>query len=150
MGPEVEAGALLAAAVADPALGAEDGFDVALGDGWAGGAGGFAGVEGALFDPPAEGIDFGGGEFGAGDGHASGGDHAEQETVVGLAGEDGGAGVAAAKEGVAGGEGEARLGGFVAVAGDAFGSEDGQDVGGEAGVGRGGDGEQQRKSKSAG
>jgi hypothetical protein len=36
------------------------------------------------------------------------------------------------------------------VAADAFGAEDGEDVGGEAGVGRGGDGNQQRKSESAG
>ena len=116
-------------------------------------SGGWAGIGGAVLDPGFEVADLGGGE-GAFWGHLEVAivvaDGFDEAAAVGVAGDDGGAGVTAAEEGVAVIEGEAAFefgGGGVAV--EAFFNEEGADAGfeegdvvGGQGPGGGGEGEQ--------
>jgi hypothetical protein len=118
---EVEATFLLAAAVAGDAAGLEDAADFVFVYGVGGGDSG----DGDFVDPGAEGVDFRSAEFVLAGWHLAGDDLVEEEALCGIARNDGRAGGAAGEESRGGAEVQFALGCKGAVAGDAFGAEDG-------------------------
>ncbi|MDA1315977.1 MAG: hypothetical protein O2968_21855 [Acidobacteria bacterium] len=113
----------------NPALGGEDHIHIALRQNRPNRARCLTCVESALFDPLANRGEFSGRELGSGLRHASRGGHAEQQTVVGLAGHNGRARFAALEQRVPAHYREIGLSAFLAMATRALCPQDRQDLG---------------------